>query len=145
MIILRCEQEVMTMLVRWTPYNEMARLQQNLDSLFGATTGERVNGFTPAVDVVEDDQKFELHADLPGVKQEDLDIQVEKDVLTIKGERKLERKGERVAGAFSRAFTLPKHVDVEKIAATLKDGVLTLTLPKRPEAQPRQIKVAINS
>jgi len=137
------------MLVRWTPFNEMARLQQDLDALFGTAThgqgGERVAGFTPAVDVVEDDQKFELYADLPGVKQEDLDIQVEKDVLTIKGERKLERKGERVAGAFSRAFTLPKHVDVEKIAASLKDGVLTLTLPKRPEAQPRQIKVAINS
>jgi HSP20 family protein len=138
----------MTMLVRWTPFNEMARLQQDLDSLFGGgtTTRERaVAGFTPAVDVVEDDQKFELYADLPGVKLEDLDIQVDKDVLTIKGERKLERKGERVAGAFSRAFTLPKHVDVEKISAALKDGVLTLTLPKRPEAQPRQIKVAINS
>ena len=135
------------MLVRWTPFNEMARLQQDLDSLFGGTAQakERVTGFTPTVDVSEDDQKFELYADLPGVKQEDLDIQVEKDVLTIRGERKLERKGERVAGAFSRAFTLPKHVDVENIAATLKDGVLTVTLPKRPEAQPRQIKVAINS
>ncbi len=137
------------MLVRWTPFNEMARLQQDLDSLFGSVTGgngkERVAGFTPTVDVVEDDQKFELYADLPGVKQEDLDIQVEKDVLTIKGERKLERRGERVAGAFSRAFTLPKHVDVEHIAASLKDGVLTVTLPKRPVAQPRQIKVAINS
>ncbi len=137
------------MLVRWTPFNEMARLQQDIDRLFGAPVGNGdgrvVTGFTPAVDVVEDDQKFELYADLPGVKQEDLDIQVEKDVLTIKGERKIERRGERVAGAFSRAFTLPKHVDVEKIAASLKDGVLTLTLPKRPEAQPRQIKVAINS
>jgi HSP20 family protein len=136
----------MNMLVRWTPFNEMARLQHDIDRLFGGTNGEqRVTGFTPAVDVVEDDQKFALYADLPGVKLEDLDIQVEKDVLTIKGERKLDRRGERVAGAFSRAFTLPKHVDVEKIAASLKDGVLTLTLPKRPEAQPRQIKVAINS
>jgi HSP20 family protein len=107
------------MLVRWTPFNETARL--------------------PAVDVVEDDQKLELHADVPGVKQEDLDIQVEKDVLTIKGER----KGQRLAGTFSRAFTLPKHVDVEKIAASLKDGVLTLTLPKRPEAQPRAIKISV--
>jgi HSP20 family protein len=135
----------MIMLVRWTPFNEMARLQNHLDSVFGGgATEERVNGFTPAVDVVEDDQKFELYADLPGVAQADLDIQVEKDVLTIKGERKLARKGERNVGAFSRSFTLPKHVDVEKIAASLKDGVLTLTLPKRPEAQPRQIKVAIN-
>jgi HSP20 family protein len=137
----------MNMLVRWTPFNEMSRLQQDLDKLFGvAASGEapHVAGFTPAVDVTEDDQKFELYADLPGVKQEDLDIQVEKDVLTLRGERKIERKGERAAGAFSRAFTLPKHVDVEKIAASLKDGVLTLTLPKRPEAQPRQIKIAIN-
>ena len=133
------------MLVRWTPFNEMARLQNQLDSFFGGTQSEeRVNGFTPAVDVVEDDVKFELYADLPGVAQADLDIQVEKEVLTIKGERKLARKGERNVGAFSRSFTLPKHVDVEKIAASLKDGVLTLTLPKRPEAQPRQIKVAIN-
>ena len=132
------------MLVRWTPYNEMARLQQDLDSLFGTATKERVSGFTPSVDVSEDDQEFELHADLPGVKLEDLDIQVDKDVLTIKDKRKLERRSERVAGAFSRAFTLPKHVDVEKIAASLKDGVLTVTLPKKPEAQPRQIKIAIN-
>jgi HSP20 family protein len=147
-ISLPFKQEVLTMLVRWTPFNEMARLQQDLDSLFGGSTAaqpERVNGFTPAVDVVEDDQKFELYADLPGVSQADLDIQVEKDVLTIKGERKVGKKGERVSGAFSRAFSLPKHVDVEKIAASLKDGVLTLTLPKRPEAQPRQIKVAITS
>lgn len=134
------------MMVRWTPFAEMARLQQDLDKLFTTGNGEsHVKGFTPAVDVVEDDAKFELFADLPGVKQEDLDIQVDKDVLTIKGERKLEKKGERVAGAFSRSFTLPKTVDVEKIAATLKDGVLTVTLPKRPEAQPRQIKVAIQS
>jgi HSP20 family protein len=135
----------MTMLVRWTPFNEMARLQDHLDSVLGAGTPERVSGFSPAVDVVEDDQKFELYADLPGVAQADLDIQVEKDTLTIKGERKLARKGERSVGAFSRSFTLPKHVDVEKISASLKDGVLTLTLPKRPEAQPRQIKVAVSS
>jgi HSP20 family protein len=109
----------MTMLVRFNPFNELPRL--------------------PAVDVVEDDQKLELFADVPGVKQEDLDIQVEKDVLTIRGER----KGTRQAGSFSRAFTLPKHVDVEKIAASLKDGVLTLTLPKRAEAQPRAIKVSV--
>ncbi len=134
------------MLIQWTPFREMARLQGDLDRLFGAgANGEKVHGFTPAVDVVEDEGKFELYADLPGVKQEDLDLQVEKDVLTIRGERKLERKGERVAGAFSRSFSLPKTVDAEKIVATLKDGVLTVTLPKRPEAQPRQIKVAVQS
>src|SRR5262249_43479602 len=109
----------MNMLMRWTPFNEIARLQQDIDRLFGGSNESRVSGFTPAVDVVEDDQKVELYADLPGVKQEDLEIQVEKNVLTIKGERKLERRRERVAGAFSRSFTLSTHVDVEKIAAVL--------------------------
>lgn len=107
------------MLVRFNPFNDLPRL--------------------PTVDVVEDEQKLELYADVPGVKQEDLDISVEKDVLTIKGER----KGPRLGGSFSRAFTLPKHVDAEKIAASLKDGVLTLTLPKKAEAQPRSIKISV--
>jgi HSP20 family protein len=122
----------------------MARLHGDLDRLFAADAG-KVHGFTPAVDVVESETQFELHADLPGIKQEELDIAIDKDVLTIRGERKLDRQGERPAGAFSRSFSLPKTVDVEKIGASLKDGVLTLTLPKRPEAQPRQIKVAISS
>ena len=131
------------MLVRWTPY----RLREDLNQLFG-TESERkavVRGFTPAVDVVEDAEKIALFADLPGVAQEDLEIQLDKGVLTIRGQRQLARKGERASGAFSRAFTLPETVDVDKIAASLKDGVLTLSLPKRPEAQPRQIKVAVQA
>ena len=139
------------MLVRWTPFGDVARLQQNLDSLFGSGFGSGghdkvVRGFAPAVDVQEDAEKIELHADLPGVKQEDIDIQIDKGVLTIKGERKVAAgRGERNTGAFSRAFTLPDTVDVEKIGAALKDGVLTLTLPKRPEEKPRQIKIAAQS
>ncbi|HEX4458480.1 MAG TPA: Hsp20/alpha crystallin family protein [Polyangia bacterium] len=133
------------MLVRWTPFADVARLQQNLDTFFGTapTQDKVVRGFAPAVDVNEDAEKIELNADLPGVKLEDIDIQLDKGVLTIKGERKLAAgRGERNTGAFSRAFTLPDTVDVEKIAAALKDGVLTLTLPKRPEEKPRQIKIA---
>ncbi len=135
------------MLVRWTPFGDVARLQQNLDSLFGAAGHDKVvRGFAPAVDVQEDADKIELQADLPGVKQEDIDIQIDKGVLTIKGERKVAAgRGERNTGAFSRAFTLPDTVDLEKIGAALKDGVLTLTLPKRPEEKPRQIKVAVQS
>ena len=133
------------MLVRWTPFADVARLQQNLDTFFGAPTTQDkvVRGFAPAVDVTEDAEKIELNADLPGVKLEDIDIQLDKGVLTIKGERKLAAgRGERNTGAFSRAFTLPDTVDVEKIGAALKDGVLTLTLPKRPVEKPRQIKIA---
>jgi HSP20 family protein len=157
--------EDMSMLVRWTPFNEMSRLQSDLNRLFdsfdprpvtGNGTSETVQGlWTPAVDVVEDADKIELTVDLPGVKQEALDIQIDKDVLTLRGQRTVERKDgekkdhfrrfERVTGGFVRSFSLPKTVDAEKIAASLKDGVLTLTLPKKPEAQPRQIKVAINA
>jgi HSP20 family protein len=151
----------MSMLVRWTPFNEMARLQSNLNRLFDSFDARPANGnatsetveqlWTPAVDIVEDADKIELHVDLPGVKQEAVDIQIDKDVLTLRGSRTVERKEskdhfrryERVNGGFVRSFSLPKTVDAEKIAAALKDGVLTLTLPKRPEAQPRQIKVAI--
>ena len=151
------------MLVRWTPFNEMSRLQSDLNRLFdgfdarpatGNAQSETVPGlWTPAVDVVEDADKIELSVDLPGVKQEALDIQIDKDVLTLRGQRAVERKEagkdqfrryERVSGGFVRSFSLPKTIDAEKIAAALKDGVLTLTLPKRPEAQPQKIKVAIS-
>ena len=108
--------------------------------------------FIPAFDVHEDAEKIVLQADLPGVPQSGLEIQVEKDVLTIRGERKLERptgegefyrRYERQNGIFTRSFRLPPTVNAEQISASLKEGVLTLSLPKRPEAQPRQIKVAI--
>jgi HSP20 family protein len=150
------------MLVRWTPFNEMARLQQDLNKLFDAFDARPVTGngksetvqglWTPAVDVVEDADKIELAVDLPGVKQEDIELSVDKDVLTLRGQRNLSRpedkehfrRFERVSGGFVRSFSLPKTVDAEKIAAALKDGVLTLTLPKKPEAQPRQIKVAVH-
>ena len=143
----------MSLLVRWTPFQEMERLQRELSGLFDSGHGQATESFRPSVDVNEDAQKIELAFDLPGVKQEDLDIQVDKLVLTLKGARKIERKKEgeyaqryeRVAGTFTRSFTLPQTVDVEKIAAQLKDGVLTLTLPKKPEAQPKQIKVAVQS
>jgi HSP20 family protein len=151
------------MLVRWTPFNEMARLQQDLNRVFDAFDARPVTGngkaetvqglWTPAVDIVEDADKIELTVDLPGVKQEEIELSVDKDVLTLRGTRNTQRKEdkehfrrfERVSGAFVRSYTLPKTVDAEKIAAALKDGVLTLTLPKKPEAQPRQIKVAVAS
>jgi HSP20 family protein len=139
----------------------MARLQNEVNRLFGESFGSSASARTPneelaqgvwhpAVDVTEDQEKIVLAADLPGLGEKDVDIQVERDTLTIRGERKVERKTgekdhyyryERVAGTFVRSFALPTTVDVEKISATMKDGVLTLTLPKRVEAQPRQIRV----
>jgi HSP20 family protein len=106
--------------------------------------------WNPAVDVTEDADQIVLVADLPGVREDALDLQVEKGVLTLKGQRKLAREGgelyrryERKAGSFARSFRLPESVNAAEIAASLKDGVLTLTLPKRKEAQPRQIKVSV--
>jgi HSP20 family protein len=147
----------MIMLVRWTPFNEMARLSAEIDRLFdGAPSTVKSNGaalWDPAVDVAEDAEKIVIHADLPGVDQQGLDIELEQNVLTIKGARTLAREAkatgeayrryERTAGTFARSFKLPPTVDGAKIAAALKDGVLTVTLPKRAEAQPHKIKVSV--
>jgi HSP20 family protein len=133
------------MLVHWTPFTDFTRLQTQLDRVFDKTVEEV---FRPAVDVVEDAEKISISVDLPGVAQSGLELRIDKDVLTLKGARKLERlenehyrRYERSAGAFERSFRLPPTVNAEKIEAAMKDGVLTLTLPKKPEAQPRQIKI----
>ena len=132
------------MLVRWTPFQEFARLQSHFDR-----TVEEF--FRPAVDVVEDAEKIAISVDLPGLTQGDVELNVDKQVLTLKGARKLERQAaetehfrsyERSAGAFERSFRIPSTVNLDKIEASMKDGVLKLTLPKKPEAQPRQIKIS---
>jgi HSP20 family protein len=127
------------MLVRWAPFNDVTRLRDEMDRLFG---GEGV--WNPPFDVTEDADQIRLEADLPGVPQEKIDIQVVEGVLTVKGERKLARESgrlERVSGVFERSFKLPPTIDTESISASTKDGVLMLKLPKRAETRPRQIKV----
>lgn len=141
------------MLVQWTPFGEVARLQAEMARLFDGPSHAKETAWNPSVDVAEDQEKIVLSADLPGVDEKSLDIQVEEHVLTLKGERKLERtqpqapdfyrRYERVSGTFSRAFRLPETVDAERIGASLKDGILTVTLPKRPEAQPQKIKISV--
>jgi HSP20 family protein len=150
------------MLVQFTPFNELARLRADWDRFFdtvgqaprqAAATDVAKAAWSPAVDMTEDPEKISIQADLPGVEQQSVEIQIDQNVLTLKGERKLERSSEagreqyrryeRVAGGFARSFRLPPTVDSDKITAAMKDGVLTLTLPKRAEAQPRQIKVSV--
>jgi HSP20 family protein len=107
--------------------------------------------WTPAVDVYETEHELVLKADLPDVKLEDIDIRLEEGTLQFKGERKFEKedkaKGyhriERGYGSFTRAFTVPDSVDVEHIQAGYKDGVLTITMPKKEVAKPRSIKVNV--
>lgn len=146
------------MLVTWSPWQELNRLEQAMNHMLeggrSAThkSGESVATWQPPVDVFEDAGRIVLVADLPGVEEKDLELSVDKNILTVKGSRRTQlpeglgqRRLERAQGTFSRAFALPQTVDVEKINAELKAGVLTLTLEKKAEAQPRQIKVSVAS
>jgi HSP20 family protein len=148
--------------VRWDPLREVVALQSRLNSLFqnyGPTTGQddgealAVAAFAPPVDIYEDENKLVLKLEVPGVSQEDIDIQVENRTLTVRGERKLENdekqenfhRVERRYGVFARSFTLPSTVDPESIKATYDAGVLTIELAKRAEAKPRQVKIGAGS
>lgn len=110
-------------------------------------------GWNPAADVYEDQHGIVLEADLPGLKPGDFELSVENNVLTLRGERKFEKKSdagnyhrvERSYGQFTRSFTLPATIDVEKISAEFKDGVLRISLPRREEAKSRQIQVQVKT
>lgn len=140
------------------PPQDFKTLQTQLNRLFEpfgrfavATDEDLVGGtWVPPVDVAETQEKILVRAELPGMKQEDINIEFENGMLTLRGERKLEKQEgvtwhrvERTYGAFSRSFTLPRTVDPEKIAATYREGVLEIEVPKREEAKPKQIKIAV--
>jgi HSP20 family protein len=150
------------MLARFEPFRDLAALHDRFDCLFREGfeglrpwSREALEGtaWSPAVDIIESENDIVLRADLPGIDPKDVDIQVENGTLTLKGERKFEsdvkeddyRRVERVYGSFLRSFSLPPTVDTEKVAAEYLNGVLELTLPKRPEAKPKQIKVAVKA
>ena len=142
-------------ITRWDPFREVAALQNRVNALFhDFSEGESAMttaSFIPAVDIYEDEQKVVLKLEVPGIAEKDLDVSVENNVLTVKGERKFatEEKEEnfhrieRRYGSFYRAFTLPTTVDTEGIEAKYDAGVLKLELKKKPEAQPKQIKVNV--
>jgi HSP20 family protein len=112
---------------------------------------ESFSGWHPPVDIYEDKDGVVLKAELPGMKKEDIDVRVENNVLTMNGQRKREQevkedgyfRSERAYGSFSRSFSLPTTVDVKKINASYKEGVLTVQLPKLEEAKPKQIDVKV--
>jgi HSP20 family protein len=142
------------MLSRWDPFTELSRIQ---DEMFRQFSNEEKNGsaiaFRPAVDIVEGKGAIWLKAELPGVKPEEVNIEVEKNVLTLRGERKQEHKVEkdgyyrfeRRYGQFARSFVLPETVDAGSIDADMKDGVLTVRLAKKAAEQPRKISVKAGS
>ena len=139
-------------ILRWNPFREIDTLQSQLQQIFeGAEAGASASGFIPPVDISEDANHIVLALEAPGLKQEDLKIQLENNVLTVRGERKFEQETqeknyhhiERRYGSFARTFTLPTTVDAEKVQATYDAGVLRIELGKKAEAQPKQIPVTL--
>jgi HSP20 family protein len=145
-------------IVRFDPLRDFAVLQDRMNRLFNDTYGSRRDddllnrgSWTPAVDIFEVKGALVLKAEVPGMRREDIDVNIENSTLTIRGERKLDNevkqesfhRVERAHGSFSRSFSLPNTVDSAKISAEYKQGVLTVTLPVREEAKPRSINVEV--
>jgi HSP20 family protein len=148
----------MRTLARWEPFSGVTTLQDQVNRLFNDVferTGEdsSLSAWAPAVDIYETEHELVVKGDLPDVDPKDLDIRVENNLLTIRGERKFEKKVneenylrvERSFGTFARSFTLANTVTPDAIKAEYQNGVLTLTIPKREEAKPKQIKVNVNA
>lgn len=150
----------MTMITRWEPFREFATLQDRMNRLFSdqiAGLGSQENltagSFVPPVDVYEDEHTIQLKMEVPGVEEKDIDIRLENNQLTIRGERKFENEEkeenfhriERRYGSFTRSFTLPSTVSTDDVKADYVNGILKIKLAKRAEAKPKQIKVNIGS
>src|ERR1700683_4756310 len=150
----------MTVLTRWDPFRELNTLQDRMNRLFrdsvaGDTQDQSLatSAFAPPVDVYEDEHNVTLKIEVPGIDEKDIDIRIENNTLTVHGERKFEkeekeenyRRVERQYGSFTRTFTLPLTVDSEHVSANYDKGVLNITLPKKAEAKPKQIKVNIGA
>jgi HSP20 family protein len=131
-------------------------LQHRINRLFEETSrGEKEElartVWSPSVDIYEEPEAIMIEADLPGLNKENVSVNLENNVLTIQGERKLEHEEkrenyhrvERAYGSFTRSFTIPSNIQAEKIEAEFKDGVLRIRLPKREEAKPKQIEVKV--
>jgi len=146
---------MMTTLDRWEPFRGSSpdsQLNRLFNDFFGrASQDQNLTTWAPAVDIYEGEHELVVKADLPDIQPEALDVRVENNILTIRGERKFEKKVdeknylrvERAYGSFARSFSLANTVNTEAIKADYKDGVLTLSIPKREEAKPKQIKVNV--
>lgn len=143
----------------WSPFWHLTTLRDEIDRLFESPLAELtrgtqqfLGGWLPAVDLFDDKENVVVRVELPGMKKEDIEISLHEGVLTIGGERKEEHKtkeaemyrSERFLGRFQRTITLPSPVKADKVAATYKDGMLTVTLPKTEEAKPKQIEVKVS-
>jgi HSP20 family protein len=151
----------MTLLTRWEPFREFSTMQNrinHMNRLFRESYSPEVpeealttTNFAPPVDIYEDEHNITLKIDVPGIDEKDIDVRIEGTTLTVHGERKIEkeekeenfRRVERQYGEFTRSFTLPSSVDTGQVNAHYDNGVLKITLAKKADAKPKQIKVNV--
>lgn len=148
-----------TTMTRWDPFRGLTSLQDQVNRLFedtvqhGRTSQADLATWAPAADIYETENELIAKLDLPGVQEKAVDIHVENNTLTIRGERQFEKevtednylRVERAYGTFTRSFSLPNIVKVDNIRANLQNGVLTIRMPKREEAKPKQIKINVSA
>ena len=134
-------------------HNEMGRVFGDLFASHEGGTDAEETSWMPTVDISETENGYEIRAELPGIQEDDVNVSVTDNVLTVKGEKRQEKETEgknyhrveRRYGGFQRSFTLPKHIETDAIKAEFKDGVLTLRIPKAEVAKPTEIPITVNS
>jgi len=150
----------MTLLTRWDPLRDLATMQNRINRFVresyspeGPEEALTTTSFAPPVDIYEDEHTIALKMEVPGIDEKDIDVRIENTTLTVHGERKFEkeekeenfRRVERQYGSFTRSFTLPSSVDTAQVSANYDKGVLKISLAKKAEAKPKQIKVNVGS
>lgn len=148
----------MNSITRWDPFRNLTAFQDQFNRVFESTLkahqdNSALTTWAPAVDIYETENELVLKADLPDVEEKDIDVRVENNMLTLRGERKFEKsvkednylRVERTYGSFSRSFSLPNTVNTEAIEASYKNGVLTVQLPKRAESKPKQVRINVTN
>lgn len=141
-------------IVRWDPFRDMAQISDRLNRMFADESlrtfrDDAYGAWIPPVDILEKGENLIIRAELPGVQKDEIDVRIENGILSLRGERKRESEGEedgayrleRVYGSFSRSFALPTTVDSSRVAATFKEGVLEISIPKSEEAKPKRVKI----
>ncbi len=140
-------------LMRWNPYRELMNVHEQLNRFLdepgGQPSDSAYGGWFPAIDLREEEKRFVIEADLPGVKKDDIQIEVENNVLALRGERRFDHEAkkenyhriERAYGKFMRSFTLPARIDASEIAASHNNGILEIVIPKAKEALPQKIEI----
>jgi HSP20 family protein len=143
-------------IIRWDPFRDLVTLREKMNRLFEEAYSARgeerdlvSSSWSPSVDIYETEQALVLTAEVPGIEDKNIEIKLEDNTLTLKGDRKFEKETEeenyhrieRAYGSFYRSFSLPPHIDQDKIEAEHENGVLKITMPKKHEAKPRTVKV----